>query len=200
MACNLTFTTFDDENVHVCVNRAPARARLRYTFLATLISIFCPVLSSLHALPFNDDMFHDQYKTGEVMRANPKGSIPLGVSSRWIESKDEAMKLTNPIAGDKDSIARGERLWGMQCTPCHGNWTGSGFKRAIPMTTGLPIGPDVSVEAYAERPDGLFFATIYFGGLAIMPRYSWKLSITEHWDIVNYIRKTQRLRKEAEGK
>ncbi len=150
--------------------------------------------SQLLALPFNDDMFHDQYKTGEVMRSNPEGSIPVGAKGRVIGSKEEAETLVNPLKGSKVSEVRGQRLWETNCTPCHGAFKGDGFERVIPLTTGLPLGPDVSVAAYKERSDGYLFGTIHFGGLALMPRYGYKLSITEHWDLVNYIRMTQRER------
>ncbi|MCB0331689.1 MAG: cytochrome c, partial [Bdellovibrionales bacterium] len=44
----------------------------------------------------------------------------------------------------------------------------------------------------STKSDGHIFSYIHFGGVAIMPRYGYKLSPREHWDIVNYIRWMQK--------
>lgn len=141
------------------------------------------------ALPFNDDMVHDQLKVSEVMRPAPEGSIALGSSARFVKDKDTALALENPIARTERSIQRGERLWATNCTPCHGRYTEDGYKPG-PVNQWLP-GPDLTADIIAAKPDGHFFSYVYFGGI-IMPRYGWKLSIRDHWDLVNYIRKQQK--------
>ncbi len=46
------------------------------------------------------------------------------INKSWIEAlsktKPEAEALVNPLKGNIDSIARGKRLWGVNCLPCHG--------------------------------------------------------------------------------
>lgn len=165
----------------------------RSTFSFVMMSFFvtCQVVLSLpvFALPFNDDMVHDQLNTSEVVRMAPEGSIPLGASERFVESREVATALENPLAGDQLSTRNGERLWDIHCSMCHGVYTEDGYVRGV-VNKFMP-GPDVADEAYKAKPDGHFFAYIYFGGYALMPRYGWKFSLTEHWDMVNYIREVQ---------
>lgn len=46
------------------------------------------------------------------------------------------------------------------------------------------------MDMYKARTDGSIYATIHFG-IRLMPGHGWKLSPTEHWDIVNYVRSAQ---------
>jgi hypothetical protein len=168
--------------------------------------------ATAHALPFNDDMVHDQLKTSEVMRDAPEGSVPVGAHKYRFDNvlatknfTPEGMaaraELQNPVESTPLSIKNGERLWAINCTPCHGKYTGEAdpnmpttakFDRAIiPAVAGATTGPVLVSESYANDPtksDGHIISYIHFGGLAVMPRYGYKLSKSEHWDIVNYIR------------
>ena len=148
--------------------------------------------TSAVALPFNDDLVNSQIKTGQVMRPKAEGVVPRGMASLRLEKKEDAVSLSNPLKGDARSLASGEQLYRINCSPCHGDIT------AKPWATG-PVGmrlgaPDLSMAPYTERSDGSLYGTIHFGGLAIMPGYGWKLSPTEHWDLVNYVRKAQELK------
>lgn len=146
------------------------------------------------ALPFNDDMHHTRVlRTGSSARGKPVGSIPIGSPWATITSKEDAMKLTNPIKGDKVSELNGERLFAVNCSPCHGTYTPQG--RVMTPIVGMQFAPDISSEAYRIRSDGDMFGVIHFGGMAIMPAYGFKFSVTEHWDIVNYLRKVQNFNK-----
>lgn len=160
-------------------------------YLGLLCAIFFAGATTVSALPFNDDMVHDQLSVGEVMRSAPKGSIPLGANEHYVKDKAAAAELKNPISGDEQSTKNGKRLWDVNCSACHGLWTGAGFERAIPLETGLMLGPDLTADFYKGKSDGELYAAIQFGGLAVMPRYGWKLSPKEHWDIVNYVRHLQ---------
>lgn len=147
--------------------------------------------TTVSALPFNDDMVHDQLSVGEVMRSAPTGSIPLGAHQHYVKDKAAAALLKNPTTADVRSVKNGQRLWEVNCSACHGLWTGAGFERAIPLETGLMLGPDLTADFYKSKSDGEIYGAIQFGGLAVMPRYGWKLSPQEHWDIVNYVRQLQ---------
>ena len=164
------------------------------------------------ALPFNDDMVHDQFKTSEVMRAAPKGSVPVGAHRYYVdpvlasknltdEGRAARAALKNPVPSSPESVSRGKRLWAVNCSPCHGQYTGkedpayggsAKFLKSIdPAVAGATSGPNLVTETYLRDPsksDGHLFSYIHFGGLAVMPRYGYKLSLREHWDVVNYIR------------
>lgn len=178
------------------------------------ISFLCclAVVAEVSALPFNDDMVHDQFKTSEVMRAAPEGSVPVGAHRYHVDAVLATKNLTsegisaraalkNPVPSTDESVARGKRLWAVNCSPCHGTYTGkedpayggsAKFLKSIdPAVAGATSGPNLVTESYLKDPsksDGHIFSYIHFGGLAVMPRYGYKLSLREHWDVVNYIR------------
>ncbi len=151
------------------------------------------------ALPFNDDMANTKaIRTGQMARAKPEGIVPVGGHHQKAASYQDALALTNPNKkGDVAALANGKRLYDINCTPCHGYPKDGGVEPSVAVKTQkmLMAGPDLGVEAYAARPDGLFYATIHFGGMAIMPRVGFKLSPKETWDIVSYIRSLQEARK-----
>jgi mono/diheme cytochrome c family protein len=150
--------------------------------------------SNLSALPFNDDMVHDQFKTNEVMRPLPEGSVSLSAPDKEIKNLQEAKELRNPIQDDPISTFNGERLWRVNCSPCHGVYEKGKYNPGV-VGSKLPIpGPDLSQEAYLDRTDGHIWGIIHFGS-AIMPRLGWKLTDREHWDLVNYVRLVQKKNK-----
>lgn len=151
---------------------------------------FVANVQQAQALPFNTDMYHSQPITGDIMRPKAKESVPMGSLDRRVESKEEAAKLENPSKADPLSAANGERLFAVNCSPCHGNFADGKQISVGPVARFMP-GPDLTAQMYKDRTDGFFYGTIHFGGMALMPGYGYKLSPQEHWDIVNYIRKFQ---------
>lgn len=151
------------------------------------------------ALPFNSDMVDTQMKTGEVMRPKPLGSVPIGSLKNRVMTADEAAALTNPHPDDAGSIENGERLFMVNCLPCHGNIAVRPYKKglvaeAIVQNIGVDMNkpPDITVEMY-RRPqmsDGALYGRIHLG-FGMMYPVGWKLSEDEHWDLVNYVRKVQ---------
>lgn len=51
--------------------------------------------------------------------------------------------------------------------------------------------PNLQLLCIKGGTDGSIYGTIHLGGMAIMPGYGWKLSPSEHWDIISYVRKIQ---------
>lgn len=171
---------------------------------ALTAAVTCGVVSA-HALPFNTDMYHPQPMTGEVMRPKAPDTVPMG-SLQWrVENKQEALKLKNPLRGDMASILSGRRLYEVNCAPCHGTYDAAGAH--IVSIVGPQVGaPDLALPTYWDhetdssgngRTDGSIYGTIHLGGMAIMPAYGWKLSPTEHWDIINYLRSFQEAKRKA---
>lgn len=160
--------------------------------LVKLIGLMLLASGSAAALPFNDDMVDNQYRTGTFVRQRAKDSVPVGSLAERLETKDDAKALVNPLKGDATSAASGERLFQINCFPCHGDIAKSPY---VPGPVGkfLP-GPDLSVAVYHDTPagrtDGQIFGVIEFGNV-LMPPVGYKLSAGEQWDIVNYIRKVQ---------
>lgn len=158
----------------------------RVVFLLTLFGA-----AGASALPFNSDMVDAQMRTGSVMRPSVPGTVSIGSLKNRVEDKAAAEKLTNPLVGDKDSPARGKRLFSANCSPCHANIEANPYVMSEAAKKGM-AGPNLSEAPYDSRTDGNIYGTIHFGGMALMPGYGWKLSPTEHWDIINYIRVVQK--------
>lgn len=146
-------------------------------------------VSSAVALPFNQDLVSGQINVGHVMRPKAPNTVPLGSLDSYVPSREVALTWENPIKGDRMSTLNGKRLFEVNCSPCHGKYEDG--KHTPGAVSNVVPGPDISLDMYKVKPDGHFFGYIHFGGMAIMPAYGWKLSTTEHWDIVNYVRHVQ---------
>lgn len=145
---------------------------------------------SAAALPFNDDMVDIQLKAGQIMREQPADSVPLGSVDHRIESIQAAETMQNPYKDDPHSVRNGTRLWQTNCFPCHGD------PAKTPWTPGpVPVpGPNVTAELYRSYSDGKLFGTVHFGTTwryGLMPRYGYRLTERERWDIVSYVRHVQ---------
>lgn len=91
----------------------------------------------------------------------------------------------NPFPGDPDSIARGEALFAANCAQCHGaDGRGDG-----PAAVGLDPPPAPLTVHVPLHGDGDLFQFISDGiaGTA-MPAWADRLSETERWDLVNFLR------------
>ncbi len=96
-------------------------------------------------------------------------------------------ELTNPIAADDSSRARGQRKFEGLCAPCHGrSMAGDG-----PVASMFMPPPDLLAEATRNRRDGFLYSYIRHGGV-MMPSYGMQLSAAEAWEVVNYVRHMQR--------
>ncbi len=147
-------------------------------------------VGTAHALPFNDDMVDVQKRTGTIMRQKPPGAVAVGMSEYYVPSREEAEKMTNPLKGDPTSTANGKRLFAINCLPCHGDISKKPYAPGAVGAKSLQTPPDLTADMYKTRTDGSIFATIHYG-IRLMPGHGWKLSPTEHWDIVNYVRSSQ---------
>jgi mono/diheme cytochrome c family protein len=166
-------------------------AQMKTIKAALMVSVASIVsMGSAFALPFNDDMVNVQKRTGTIMRQKAPGSVAVGMSDYHVASRDEAEKFTNPLKGDATSTANGKRLFAVNCLPCHGDISKKPYEPGNVGKKALQTPPDLTSDTYKGRTDGSIYATIHFG-IRLMPGHGWKLSPTEHWDIVNYIRSQQ---------
>jgi len=106
------------------------------------------------------------------------------------ELPEDADKTRNPTAATPESVERGKALYldkeKGNCIFCHGE-TGAGNEANLPRLRRKPA--DLSnKEHMAEATDGELFWKISKGIRGIMPAGERKLSETERWDVVNYVR------------
>lgn len=98
-----------------------------------------------------------------------------------------AATVTNPVASDDSSVARGQRKFLRTCVPCHGQ----SLKGDGPVAARFLPPPDLLSANGRGRADGFIYSYIRNGG-SIMPSYGAQVTAQEAWDVVNYIRHMQR--------
>ncbi len=158
--------------------------------IVSVAAVALALAESAAALPFNDDMVDVQKRTGVIMREKAPGTVAIGMSDYYVASREDAEKLTNPQSGDARSTANGKRLFTVNCQPCHGDISKKPYQPGPVGAKALQTPPDLTSDVYKTRTEGSIYATIHFG-IRLMPGHGWKLSPSEHWDIVNYVKSQQ---------
>lgn len=104
-------------------------------------------------------------------------------SDKWVSPPQSAAKK-NPTASTQESIAAGQKIYSKTCAMCHGK-TGDADGPAV---IELNIHPaKLSDPQLATQSDGTLFWKITTGKKP-MPAYGKRLSETDRWNLVNYIR------------
>jgi mono/diheme cytochrome c family protein len=95
----------------------------------------------------------------------------------------DAAKVKNPVAASADSIAAGKRTYTRMCGRCHGSeGKGDGTAATAPV-------PDLTDDMWDYGgSDGEIFAVIHDGVSADMDGYAARLSDTDIWNVINFIR------------
>jgi mono/diheme cytochrome c family protein len=102
---------------------------------------------------------------------------------KWSAPAAEAQKK-NPVAANESSLAAGHRIYSKTCAMCHGK-TGDADGPAVIELNIHPAklsDPKVSTES-----DGSLFWKVTTGKKP-MPAYGKRMSETDRWNVVNYIR------------
>jgi len=141
------------------------------------------VVSSASAMPWDVDMYRQQsLMPGEIARTPVKGTIPVGYTPWKMSTEDASKTLKNPVGFTDESIHRGKRLFSSNCVPCHGVNGDS----VAPVGKAMAV-PNIMTEFYGGKPDGSIYGILMNGG-SNMPRYGYKFSEEDRWNIVNYVR------------
>lgn len=96
----------------------------------------------------------------------------------------EAAKLENPVAKTPESVAAGRKVYQRLCIRCHGaeGKGDGGAAGAVPPS-------DLTDDTWDHgSSDGEIFTTIHDGTSADMEGYAQRISDTDIWNVVNYIR------------
>jgi len=110
-----------------------------------------------------------------------KGADSL--AEKWLSPAPSAAKK-NPIAPTQDSIAAGQKVYSKTCMMCHGK---SGDADG-PAVIELNIHPARLSDPQLEtESDGSLFWKITTGKKP-MPAFGRRLSETDRWNLINYIR------------
>jgi mono/diheme cytochrome c family protein len=96
-----------------------------------------------------------------------------------------AAKVANPVAATAESISAGQKTYRSLCARCHGP-TGKGDGGGAG-AGGQPADFTDDVWEFGSS-DGEIFAAIQQGTSADMESYAERISATEIWNLVNYLR------------
>jgi mono/diheme cytochrome c family protein len=103
--------------------------------------------------------------------------------AKWSAPAGEAQRK-NPVAATESSLAAGRKIYSKTCLMCHGK-TGDADGPAV---IELNIHPaKLSDPKLATESDGSLFWKITTGKKP-MPTYGKRLSETDRWNLVNYVR------------
>jgi len=146
------------------------------------------LLGSLIVLPsvVLGDAGHDAKKEPTAMEGMGHGKMKMdgqdgAAAGHWMAPEDAA-KRKNPVAADAASIARGKKLFQVNCASCHGA-QGKGDGQAGRALKPKPA--DLAAMA-GQHPDG-DFAWKIANGRSPMPAWKGALSEAQIWDTVNFI-------------
>ncbi len=128
-------------------------------------------------------MFRQQsYQAGEIARSPVKGTIPKNYTVWKMTTEEAEASLKNPVPYTNDSVQRGKRIFQANCRTCHGlSGVGDG-----PVGAAMGV-PNIMTDFYKQKSDGRTYGVLMNGG-SNMPRYGYKFSETERWDVINYVR------------
>jgi mono/diheme cytochrome c family protein len=102
---------------------------------------------------------------------------------KWSAPAGEAQKK-NPVAPSESSLAAGRKIYSKTCAMCHGK-TGDADGPAV---IELNIHPaKLSDPKIATESDGSLFWKVTTGKKP-MPAYGKRISETDRWNVVNYVR------------
>jgi mono/diheme cytochrome c family protein len=95
----------------------------------------------------------------------------------------EAAKVKNPVAMSPESTATGKRVYTRMCGRCHGpEGKGDGTAATAPV-------PDLTDGKWDYGgSDGEIFSVIHDGVSIDMDGYAARLSDTDIWNVVNFVR------------
>lgn len=94
----------------------------------------------------------------------------------------------NPVAADEISLERGENLYGINCSMCHGV-TGEGNGQIAALLANKPA--NLTLDITQNKSDGALFLTLTNGVTDRMPPMIENLTVRDRWDVVNYMRTLQ---------
>ena len=117
----------------------------------------------------------------------------IGLAGQGVKTPETA-KLANPVASTPDSLAAGKRAYDTNCAACHGNLAQGAVKAGVIISIIAEQGgkqpPDLTDDQWDYgSTDGEIFGVIKKGiPPTMMAGWDGRLTDTEIWSIVNYLR------------
>ena len=160
--------------------------------LALVIITLLALSTELYSFPWNYDMWiQPAIQPYQMPLIYPDKSVTTEGNTSHPEPREEKEAITaNPVPYSAKSVERGEEVYEIYCTVCHGP---QGKGDGIIVKTGKGFYPvNLAAPATVQRSDGFIYAYIRYGGKVMMPSYRESISETDAWHVVNYVRKLQK--------
>ncbi len=122
------------------------------------------------------------------------GNVPY----YYADTDEERIRATkeiamNPLPITKENLAKGKELWTIYCGICHGTkCAGNGYLVSDENPNAkYPAQPaNLLLDTFANGNNGRIYHAMMYGK-NVMGNYADKLSYTERWQVIHYIRKCQ---------
>jgi hypothetical protein len=103
---------------------------------------------------------------------------------------DEPLSMENPVPPDEASLQRGDLLYSVHCSLCHGpGGQGNGPVTRYWQEDARPPA-DLTAPRFAQYPDSLFYRVVT-QGIGGMPALRENMNERQYWDVINYVRSLQ---------
>ena len=158
---------------------------MRWVFLLSLLVVggVAGVMGVLVGYRWTTSMQADvKVVPGQLGLAQPPGTVPRS-GGELVVAREAYEARKRPMAPTAESVARGQKLFAIYCTPCHG----AGGKGDGPVTPRFIPPPDLTSPQVQGKSDGHIAYYVGYGG-ALMPAYGEALAVAERWDVVSYLR------------
>lgn len=134
--------------------------------------------------PNNAHLMNMREPVPNAVKRSDSGFLPYRVHK---DSAELAGRIVfNPLDSTAGILSEGKVLYGVYCTPCHGE-TGMGDGEVGKVFLGVPA---YNVGRVKELPEGQIFHTITHGRGRMMSHAS-QVSVEERWKITRYVQVLQ---------
>lgn len=170
--------------------RAP-RFRGILILLAVAAAAVCLLLMLTYEIIYIDvvSFMEDQPSVGyqEPPRRLPaEGAVPVSRP----DYLDVPINMVNPVPPDEVSLQRGEILFDVHCSVCHGT-AGRGDGPVVEYWRADARRPaDLTDPRFSQYPDSLLYGTIT-QGVGAMPALRENMDERMYWDVINFVRTLQ---------
>lgn len=162
----------------------PAYKRLIGIGVLLLVALVVAMLFAYDVIKINFNSFMEIQPSFQPM----KDPLPVPADSIPIEGPAYIIALgapANPVPADQASIDRGDELYHITCSLCHGD-QGKGDGPVAIYLQNKPA--DLTSLGVQSLNDGGIFLVISTGIDGKMPALNENLTVHERWDVVNYLR------------
>jgi mono/diheme cytochrome c family protein len=125
---------------------------------------------------------------------SPLGNVPARFAQTALDSAGAALR--NPLPVTPALVAHGQVKFHDNCSVCHGD-TGTGNGSVVGAGK-FPFAPSLVAPSTQARSDGYLYAVLV-AGRNFMPPYGERLTETDRWAIVSYVRQLQGRAMQAPG-